>query len=212
VTVPILLAGGVGAGWFLGAPGVTDEARDAALASLLANLGAVPPEGTLIVVDFSRPSQTRRLGVRDLGTGRWIQQARVTHGKNSGMVYARDLSDEPGSLKSSAGLFRVGELFDGVHGPSLRLEGLEPGRNGNAEDRGIIVHAADYASLTTVFLNWREKFRLGRSEGCFALTPGAFGRLVRELTPPAYLYAYRPEDSDANPARATASANAPGCP
>jgi hypothetical protein len=44
-----------------------------------------------------------------------------------------------------------------------------------------------------VFLNWREKFRLGRSEGCFVLTPGEFIWLLDGLTRPAYLYAYEPE-------------------
>ncbi len=175
----------------LTAPFVSTEARSAALAALEAEVGEIPEQGTLIVVDYSRPSQVKRLGVLDLATGAWVHQARVTHGKNSGLVYARDLSDEPGSLKSSGGLFAVAEEFDGVHGVSLRLEGLEPGVNGNAEDRGIIVHAAQYAGVAYVFMNWREQFRLGRSEGCFALAPADFARLRTELKRPAYLYAYR---------------------
>jgi hypothetical protein len=177
--------------WLLTAPFVSAEARAAALAALEAELGEIPAQGTLIVVDYSRPSQVKRLGVLDLATGAWVSHARVTHGKNSGLVYARDLSDEPGSLKSPGGLFAVAEEFDGIHGASIRLEGLEPGVNGNAEERGIIVHAAEYAGVAYVFMNWRELFRLGRSEGCFALAPEDFARLRAELNRPAYLYAYR---------------------
>lgn len=187
----VALAGGAAwTGWALSTPAVTDAARAAALHALGAQLDSIPPAGTLIVVDFSKPSQVKRLGMLDLSTGAWIRHARVAHGKNSGLVYARELSDEAGSLKSSAGLFEVGESFDGIHGVSLRLFGLEPGRNGNAEDRGIIVHAAEYASVSYVFANWRERFRLGRSEGCFVVTPSEYGRLLHELRRPAYLYAY----------------------
>jgi hypothetical protein len=195
VWIPVALLLGatavaVWAGRLLSVPSVTDGARVAALDALAAQLDSIPSAGTLIVVDFTKPSRVRRLGVLDLATGAWIRHARVAHGRNSGLVYARDLSDEPGSLKSSGGLFAVGESFDGIHGVSLRLRGMEPGRNGNAEDRGIIVHAADYAGLSYVFANWRERFRLGRSEGCFAVTPTDYGRLLHDLRRPAYLYAF----------------------
>lgn len=193
--VALLAAGAVI--WVLTAAFVSNEAQTAALAALEAELGEIPAQGTLIVVDYSRPSQVKRLGVLDLATGAWVSHARVTHGKNSGLVYARDLSDEPGSLRSPGGLFAVAEEFDGVHGVSIRLEGLEPGVNGNAEERGIIVHAAEYASVAYVFMNWRELFRLGRSEGCFALAPEDFARLRAELKRPAYLYAYRQAETAA---------------
>jgi hypothetical protein len=48
-------------------------------------------------------------------------------------LYARDLSDEPESFKSSGGLFLVADRFEGVQGTSLLLEDLE--RAGTATPR-----------------------------------------------------------------------------
>ena len=67
--------------------------------------------------------------------------------------------------ESSAGLFKVEQLNNGKHGPSYRLEGLDPQLNDNARRRGIIIHAGYYVSLKSILLNWKEKFRLGRSHG-----------------------------------------------
>lgn len=152
-------------------------------------LGSVPNKGTLIVVDFSQPSQTKRLAVMNLETGKLLFSARVAHGKNSGGVYALHLSNTVDSQQSSAGLFSVDESFNGKHGRSLRLIGLDSPLNGNAEKRGIIIHSAKYVSLKSLLLNWKEKFRLGRSEGCFALSTDDFQKLNEYLVRPAYLYA-----------------------
>jgi L,D-transpeptidase-like protein len=191
----LLLAVSVAAatGWFLKRPAVSGKARAASIYALKDRLGSVPAKGTLIIVDFSRASRTRRLAAVDLGTGETLFYARVAHGKNSGGVYASELSNAIGSLKSSAGLFEVGDSFKGKHGASFRLRGLDPRLNGNAEERGIIIHSAGYVSLMSIIANWREGFRLGRSEGCFVLSVGDFKRLEKELVRPAYLYSYGEE-------------------
>ncbi len=55
-------------------------------------------------------------------------------------------SNEPGSRRSSIGLFVTRDTYVGRHGRSLRLDGLEPGVNDLARERRIVMHGADYVS------------------------------------------------------------------
>jgi hypothetical protein len=181
-------------GWFRLSSSVSDHARIAAVSALQDSLGRNLKKGTLILVDFTQPSQSKRLAVTDIETGRTFFYARVAHGKNSGLVYASKLSNTIDSFKSSAGLFELTESFDGKKGASFRLKGLNHRLNGNAEIRGIIIHAAEYVSLYSIIANWKEKFRLGRSEGCFVLSNPDFQELKENLVRPAYLFAYHDEE------------------
>jgi len=178
---------------YLEIPFVSRDAVHSATAALKRHEGKELQKGTCIIVDYSRPSHTKRLAVMDLETGTLGGFSRVAHGRNSGVVFAGRFSNQEGSLQSSTGLFLVGDAFDGTHGPSLRLTGLEPGRNDHALKRGIIVHSAPYVSLKSMVLNWRSGFRLGRSQGCFALSHKAYNRLMGQLVRPAYVYAYAGE-------------------
>lgn len=178
---------------YLELPSVSGEAVRQAVAAVEAQADEPLRQGTLIIVDYSQPSQRRRLAVMDLASGRIVQYSRTAHGKNSGGIWTDTFSNTEGSLQSSLGLFNVAESFSGKHGPSLRLIGLDPEKNSNALRRGIIVHAAPYASAKSMLLNWRSGFRLGRSEGCFALADEDLAELSQHLTRPAYLYAYAKE-------------------
>jgi hypothetical protein len=180
--------------WFLSSSFVSKKARITARIALENKLGETPETGTLIIVDFSQPSQTRRLEVINMESGNVEFSGRVAHGKNSGGVYAQKFSNAIDSFQSSIGLFEVSEIFDGKHGPSIRLKGLEPSLNGNAEIRGIIVHSAKYVSLKSILANWKEKFRLGRSQGCFVVSEADIKKLISSITAPAYLYAYAYHD------------------
>jgi hypothetical protein len=84
----------------------------------------------------------------------------------------------------------VGDDFYGIHGASLRLKGLDLKQNSNAEKREIIIYSAYYVSLKSIIANWKDAFRLGRSQGCFALSKNDFQKLEKNLVRPAYLYAY----------------------
>lgn len=175
---------------YLEMPFVSGDAINQAVAAVRGITGGHPAQGTLIIVDYSQPSQTRRLAVMDIGTGVVGHYFRVAHGKNTGGVFSETFSNQEGSLQSSLGLFEVGESFSGKHGLSLRLVGLDLGKNDNAFRRGIIIHAAPYVSITSMLLNWRSGFRLGRSEGCFALANDDFIALNEMLVRPAYLYSH----------------------
>ncbi len=124
---------------------------------------AVPP--TLTLIDYSRPSVEPRLWVFDLTNGRLLFKELVAHGRNSGDNMATRFSDEMNSHQSSLGLFVTRDTYVGSNGYSLRLDGLEPGFNGRARDRAIVMHGAPYvnAALSSA------QGRIGRSWGCPAL-------------------------------------------
>lgn len=119
----------------------------------------------LTIIDFSLPSTEKRLWIIDMDEGRILLNSVLSHGRNSGELFATSFSNKPESYQSSLGFYKTGETYYGKHGYSLRLDGLEKGYNDEARNRAIVIHGADYA---------REEFaiqtgRLGRSLGCPAL-------------------------------------------
>lgn len=138
------------------------------------------------VIDYSKPSYARRMYVIDLETGK-VSKYLVAHGKNSGRVYASRFSNLPDSLQSSKGFFVTGESYNGSHGISLVLHGLEKGVNDNARARRIVIHGAEYVSYNSVFLN---AGRLGRSHGCPAVPMQAADDIVRKLEGGSLVYVH----------------------
>lgn len=119
----------------------------------------------LTVIDFSLPSTEKRLWIIDIEKQEILLNTVVAHGRNSGHLMAEKFSNQPESYQSSLGFYKTAETYQGKHGYSLRLDGLEKGFNDLARSRAIVIHGADYA---------REEFakatgRLGRSLGCPAL-------------------------------------------
>jgi hypothetical protein len=173
-------------------PVVSPSALSLAQQRVAREVGELPKKGSLVIVDYTKPSSEKRMTVVDLKTGRAKMNTLVAHGVNSGLLYATNFSDQVGSEKSSLGLYKVAEEFNGKHGPSLRLDGLDPGWNINARRRGIIVHSANYVSKETMRENRNEYGRLGRSQGCLALSDKDMAKLDRKLARPAYVFAYAP--------------------
>ena len=119
----------------------------------------------LTIVDFSLPSTEERMYVLDLEKKELLFKSYVSHGKNTGDLYAENFSNVAESNKSSLGFFMTEAPYKGSNGYSLRLKGLEAGINSNALSRNIVVHGADYAEPDFI-----EKYGfLGRSEGCPAI-------------------------------------------
>lgn len=143
----------------------------------------------LAVIDYSRPSTKPRLWVFDLPSRRLMFEELVAHGRNSGDNYARRFSNQPDSLTSSLGLFRTGDTYEGQNGYSLRLAGLEPGTNDQAEARAIVMHGAPYVSAGF----FKTTGRLGRSHGCPAVRPEIAQSLIDDLKGGQYLFAYYPD-------------------
>jgi hypothetical protein len=119
----------------------------------------------LTLVDFSLSSNTKRLWVIDLATNTILYNSLVAHGRNTGEEFANNFSNAAQSLKSSLGFYSTGEIYNGKHGMSLKLDGLEKGINDNAMDRSIVMHGASYVSEGII----KIKGYLGRSWGCPAV-------------------------------------------
>jgi hypothetical protein len=119
----------------------------------------------LTVIDFTLPSTQRRLWIIDMQAQKILLHTVVAHGRNSGLLLAEQFSNRPESYQSSLGFFQTGEAYQGKHGYSLRLDGLEAGINDQARARAIVIHGAEYAKED--FL--KSAGRLGRSLGCPAV-------------------------------------------
>ena len=88
----------------------------------------LPADGTLTIIDYTKPSTEERLYVIDLGMPRLAFQSLVSHGRNTGSNYAKRFSNKPGSLTSSIGFFVTGRTYIGQHGYALKLRITFPGR------------------------------------------------------------------------------------
>lgn len=143
----------------------------------------------ITIIDFSKPSTERRLWVIDLSKQKVLYNTWVTHGKNSGNIKAKSFSNQPGSLKSSLGVFLTGSTYVGSVGYALHLTGLESGFNDNAYRRSVVVHGAWYADPNVL-----SKYgQLGRSFGCPAVSDKIAKRLINTIKNRALVFAYYPD-------------------
>lgn len=148
--------------------------------------GKVSRDGILTVIDFNRPSVDERLFVIDVNRGRLLYSGLVAHGRGSGDVYAQNFSNLPGSRQSSLGFYTTGDTYDGKNGYSLRLQGMERGINDNAESRSIVIHGANYVSHDFI----KKYGRLGRSEGCPAISFDSFQQVINLIKGGSCLFIY----------------------
>jgi hypothetical protein len=143
----------------------------------------------LAVIDYSLPSTKKRLWVFDLKKEKLLFYELVAHGKGSGNNYARKFSNREGTLASSLGLFETAGTYQGKHGYTLKLKGLEKGINDNAEKRSIVIHGAWY--VTEAF--WKKHGRLGRSWGCPALDKQVATQVIDTLKDGGLVFIYYPD-------------------
>ena len=142
----------------------------------------------LTIVDFSLSSKEERMWVIDMNTKQIVLQSLVAHGRNSGFEFADNFSNQSESYKSSLGFYLTGEVYQGKHGTSLRLDGMEYGINNNARDRAVVIHGADYASKDFV----KTHGRLGRSQGCPAVPYSVHKELISTIKNKSVLFIYHP--------------------
>ena len=151
--------------------------------------GHLAPPRTVSVIDYSRPSTEPRLWVFDVESGRLLFHELVAHGRNTGENVAQHFSDAMNSRQSSLGLFSTASTYMGSNGYSLRLDGLEPGFNGRARERAIVMHGAPYVDARLAAANGR----LGRSWGCPALRQAIARRVIDTISGDGAVFAYYPD-------------------
>ncbi len=144
----------------------------------------------LAIADFTQSSGKKRLYVLDMVKKELIVQTFVAHGRNSGEEYASHFSNREGSFQSSLGFYRTLGTYQGKHGLSLRLEGVEPGINDQALRRAIVMHGAEYVSEKFI----RATGRLGRSQGCPAIPVEEHLELIGLLSGGSGLFIYADSD------------------
>ena len=148
-----------------------------------ANLAA---RDVIAIADFSVPSREARFHLVDTLSGA-ATSLLVAHGRGSDPAHSgwlQSFSNLPGSAASSAGAYVTGSEYVGKHGRSRRLIGLDPG-NSNAEPRAIVIHSAWYVGSDMV----RDHGKLGRSEGCFAVSEQDLRMVLERLGPGRMIYA-----------------------
>ncbi|UWX57280.1 murein L,D-transpeptidase catalytic domain family protein [Chlorobaculum sp. MV4-Y] len=128
--------------------------------------GQLRRKDVITLIDFSKPSDVKRLYIIDVRIGRILRSDLVAHGRGSGDVMATSFSNQPGSNQSSIGFYLTGCTYTGKNGYSLVLKGLDQGINDNAEMRSIVMHGADYVSEDYI----SRTGHLGRSLGCPAVS------------------------------------------
>lgn len=138
------------------------------------------------LVDFGLPSTAPRLFVVDMLDGT-IKSHLVAHGRGSDPEHdgwLKYFSNQQGSEATSRGAYLTMDWYKGKYGSSMRLEGLDRD-NDMAMDRAIVLHEAWYAAPDMI-----EKWgKLGRSEGCFAVSPGLNKEMLYHLGGGRLIYA-----------------------
>jgi hypothetical protein len=138
------------------------------------------------VADYGVSSNLPRFHFANLENGT-VRSFLVAHGKGSDPAhtgYLESFSNVVGSNATSRGAYVTWEWYKGKYGTSIRLGGLEPD-NSNALPRAIVLHPAEYASPEHI-----ERWgKLGRSDGCFAMSPADFNEALWHLSGGRLLYA-----------------------
>lgn len=149
--------------------------------SALARHRAVVRTGHIVgVADFGRASAANRFHLVDLQAGR-VDSFLVAHGRGSDpghRGWVERFSNEPGSAASSDGVYLTSDEYQGKHGRSMRLKGLDPS-NSNAEARAVVIHGAWYVGPQMI----ADHGKLGRSEGCLAFSETDLGGILARLAP-----------------------------
>lgn len=159
-----------------------------ATAELRRRAGSIAQTDLVAIADFAAPSSAKRFHLVNIASGT-VESFLVAHGRGSDPSHSgwlRRFSNDPGSYCTSNGAYRTLGYYNGKHGRSIRLAGLDE-TNNNAEARAIVVHSARYVSDQIA----RGAGVLGRSEGCFAVAESDLAAVLSRMGPGRLLIAGR---------------------
>lgn len=152
----------------------------AASMALARHGGSVRAQDIVGVADFTPASRTPRFHLVDMLNGQ-VSSFLVAHGRGSDPAHSgwlQRFSNDPGSSATSSGVYLTANEYEGQHGRSMRLQGLDP-TNDNAEARAVVIHGAWYVSPRMI----ADHGKLGRSEGCFAFSETDLPDILERLGP-----------------------------
>lgn len=157
-----------------------------ALAALEKHRADILHADIIAVADFGVASSKARFHFVNLVSGHTTSML-VAHGKGSDPSHTgwlQSFSNAAGSNASSQGSFLTGQFYIGKHGESRRLLGLGP-ENNLALERAIVIHAANYVSEDMI----KSFNKIGRSQGCFAVSEDNIRQVLDRLGPGRLLFA-----------------------
>ena len=161
--------------------GPRPELLQAALAAQQAHSGDIKRTDTIAIIDYTLPSNVPRLFIVDPKTGQ-SDAFLVAHGRGSDPSlsgHATRFSNDDNSHMSSIGAYATGQIYNGSHGTSLSLVGLDP-TNNHAQERAIVLHGAAYVGP--------GRSVLGRSWGCPAVEMRFVKTIIDRLKGATLLY------------------------
>lgn len=136
----------------------------------------------IVIIDFTKPDTEPRLYIVNEDTNAVIYSTYVAHGIGSGAgIYTTSFSNVPNSKATSIGVYKTTSFYNGRHGLSLKVVGLESGYNNNAYNRAIEIHTSNYIGITNP----------GHSWGCFAI-PTRDAYLIKYINTDTIIVAYYP--------------------
>jgi hypothetical protein len=161
----------------------------------LAQQGRLLNDSIISIVDFSLPSNQKRLFVLDMKNYKVLYNTYVAHGQNTGREWASSFSNQNESHKSSPGFYLTMGTYEGKNGYSLKLDGLEYGINDKAYERGIVMHGAAYVSQELA----NARGWIGRSHGCPAVPAELNRPIINSIKNGSCLFIYHPSYVDRSP-------------
>lgn len=149
------------------------------------------PNEILSIIDYSLPSNEKRIWIFNLATQKLLFHTYVSHGLTSGSLLTQYFSNKYNSKASSLGVYTTEKAYRGREGTSLQLAGLDRGFNDNASNRAIVMHGGWYMDEKFI----RRYGRAGRSWGCPALPLELTSAIINVIKDNSLLVIYYPDDS-----------------
>lgn len=156
-----------------------------------ANEFNVKHNNILTIIDYSLPGSEKRLWVFDLSTNKLLFNTYVSHGIKTGRLVSNTFSNKQNSKASSIGVYNTGDVYQGRHGTSLKLHGLDRGFNDNAYNRAIVMHGSWYVNEDFI----KKYGRAGRSWGCPALPTDLTKPIINTIKDQSLFVIYYPSDN-----------------
>ncbi|KTD08970.1 hypothetical protein Lgra_2205 [Legionella gratiana] len=144
----------------------------------------------LTIIDYSLPSNEKRLWVFDLKARKLLFYTYVSHGIKSGSLMTNYFSNKFNSKASSIGVYQTQQAYYGRDGLSLRLDGLDRSFNDNASNRAVVMHSGWYVEERFI----KKYGRPGRSWGCPALPLENSQAIINTIKDKSLLVIYYPSD------------------